>query len=91
MIDEHQELLAGLDEVDWVGLSHAYGSAEDVPGRIRALCGIDGQARQEALQSLSNSISTKGRVTTPPRTWCRSWPASRWPDRLPPARAPCGC
>jgi hypothetical protein len=37
-----------------------YGPAEDVPGRIRALCGDDAQARQEALQSLSNSIFHQG-------------------------------
>ncbi|MCL3999162.1 hypothetical protein M4438_37715, partial [Streptomyces lavenduligriseus] len=60
MIDEHHDLLAGLDDVDWAALSHAYGSAEDVPGRIRALCGTDDQARQKALQNLFNSIFHQG-------------------------------
>ncbi|CAL9324409.1 HEAT repeat domain-containing protein [Streptomyces sp. SudanB182_2057] len=60
MIDEHHGLLAGLDDVDWAALSHAYGSAEDVPGRIRALCGADDQARQEAFQSLFSSIFHQG-------------------------------
>ncbi|MEU4275940.1 hypothetical protein AB0F57_13630 [Streptomyces tanashiensis] len=38
MIVEHEDLLAGLDDVDWAGLTHAYGPAEDVPARIRAVC-----------------------------------------------------
>ncbi|MEU2440214.1 HEAT repeat domain-containing protein [Streptomyces rubradiris] len=60
MIDEHHDLLTGLDDVDWAHLTHAYGSAEDVPGRIRTLCGTDDQARQEAFQSLFSSIFHQG-------------------------------
>ncbi|MEU5256682.1 hypothetical protein [Streptomyces longwoodensis] len=28
------DLLAGLDDIDWAALGHAYGSAEDVPGEL---------------------------------------------------------
>ncbi|MDL4817528.1 hypothetical protein [Actinomadura opuntiae] len=30
-------LLRGLDDIDWSALRHAYGSAEDVPGLLRAI------------------------------------------------------
>ncbi|MEU8779087.1 hypothetical protein [Streptomyces sp. NPDC048606] len=60
MINEYEKLLAGLDDVDWAGLSHAYNSAEDVPGRIRALCGSDDEARNKAFTSLFSSIFHQG-------------------------------
>ncbi|MFE0348802.1 hypothetical protein [Streptomyces griseoluteus] len=60
MIDEYEKLLAGLDDVDWAGLEHAYGSAHDVPGHIRALCGSDEEAREQAFISLSSSIFHQG-------------------------------
>jgi hypothetical protein len=37
--------LAGLDEVLWAGLTHAYGSAEDVPGMLRRLVSADAERR----------------------------------------------
>ncbi|MFE9696051.1 hypothetical protein [Streptomyces sp. NPDC006270] len=46
MINEYEELLAGLDDVEWASLSHAYESAHDVPGHIRTLCGSDDEARK---------------------------------------------
>ncbi|MFI5653173.1 hypothetical protein ACIA71_18315 [Streptomyces anulatus] len=60
MINEYEKLLAGLDDVDWAGLSHAYGSAHDVPGHIRTLCGDDDEARKQAFNSLFNSIFHQG-------------------------------
>ncbi|MFE7113393.1 HEAT repeat domain-containing protein [Streptomyces sp. NPDC057575] len=60
MIDEYEKLLAGLDEVDWAGMGHAYGSAQDVPGHIRALSGNDEAARRHAFSSLSSSIFHQG-------------------------------
>ena len=33
--------LTGLDDVDWSGLDHAYGSADDTPGILRALAAND--------------------------------------------------
>ncbi|MFD0304468.1 HEAT repeat domain-containing protein [Streptomyces sp. NPDC127119] len=60
MIIENGTLLVGLDDVNWAGLSHAYGSAEDVPGQIRALCGNDEAARERAFGSLFNNIFHQG-------------------------------
>ncbi|MFE0552071.1 hypothetical protein ACFW3A_21825 [Streptomyces pilosus] len=60
MINEYGKLLAGLDDVDWAGLSHAYESAHDVPGHIRTLCGSDDEARKKAFSSLFSSIFHQG-------------------------------
>ncbi|WP_322500287.1 hypothetical protein TR631_00980 [Streptomyces rochei] len=60
MINEYEKLLAGLDDVDWARLSHAYESAHDVPGHIRTLCGSDDEARKEAFSSLFSSIFHQG-------------------------------
>ncbi|MEU0098686.1 hypothetical protein [Streptomyces sp. NPDC006267] len=46
MINEYEELLAGLGDVEWASLSHTYESAHDVPGHIRTLCGSDDEARK---------------------------------------------
>ncbi|MEU6635126.1 hypothetical protein [Streptomyces rochei] len=67
MINEYEKLLAGLDDVDWAGLSHAYRSAHDVPGHIRTLCGSDDEAREQAFTSLFSSIFHQGsRYTASP-------------------------
>ncbi|MFJ3099056.1 HEAT repeat domain-containing protein [Streptomyces hydrogenans] len=60
MINEYEKLLAGLEDVDWAGLEHAYRSAHDVPGHIRTLCGSDDAAREQAFISLSCSIFHQG-------------------------------
>ncbi|MFJ8980372.1 hypothetical protein [Streptomyces sp. NPDC102282] len=60
MITADDNLLTGLDEVDWANLNHAYGTAADVPGQLRALCGDDEQARQEAVGSLFNHLAHQG-------------------------------
>jgi hypothetical protein len=54
------DLLAGLDDIDWAVLGHAYGSAEDVPGQLRAVCGPDGEARESAFRSLFGNIFHQG-------------------------------
>ncbi|MFG2908997.1 hypothetical protein ACGF13_28485 [Kitasatospora sp. NPDC048286] len=54
------DLLAGLDDIDWAALRHAYGSAEDVPGELRAACGEDEKARDRAFERLFNSICHQG-------------------------------
>jgi hypothetical protein len=53
-------LLAGLDEVDWANLNHAYGTADDVPGQLRALCGDDEPAQQKALAGLFDHLVHQG-------------------------------
>ncbi|MEU8696589.1 hypothetical protein AB0C61_02705 [Streptomyces sp. NPDC048680] len=60
MISADDDLLTGLDEVDWAHLNHAYGTAADVPGQLRALCGDDDQARQQALSSLFDHLAHQG-------------------------------
>jgi hypothetical protein len=60
MINEYEMLLAGLDDLDWASLSHAYRSAHDVPGHIRTLCGSDDEAREQAFSSLFGSIFHQG-------------------------------
>lgn len=55
---------AGLDfeAVDWAGLTHAYGSAEDVPVLVRSLVSPDLEERSEALDGLFGSICHQGTV-----------------------------
>lgn len=51
-----------FDAVDWAGLTHAYGTAEDVPGLIRTLLSQDDEERDEALDGLISSINHQGSV-----------------------------
>ncbi|MGW4895056.1 hypothetical protein ACWEQL_22710 [Kitasatospora sp. NPDC004240] len=55
-----EDLLAGLDDIDWAALGHAYGSATDMPGELRAACGEDEKARELAFERLFNSICHQG-------------------------------
>ncbi|MFD8482033.1 hypothetical protein [Kitasatospora sp. NPDC059673] len=45
-MQEPDDLRAGLNDIDWSALGHAYGSAEDVPGDLRAVCAPDEAARE---------------------------------------------
>ncbi|CAM5710962.1 HEAT repeat protein OS=Streptomyces griseorubiginosus OX=67304 GN=AQJ54_40050 PE=4 SV=1 [Streptomyces griseorubiginosus] len=54
------DLLAGLDDINWAALGHAYGSAEDVPGQLRTLCGPAQEARENAFRSLFGNIFHQG-------------------------------
>jgi hypothetical protein len=56
------EMLEGLDAVDWGTLTHAYGSAGDVPGLLRALASPDQDAREEAVYELLGNIWHQGTV-----------------------------
>ncbi|MFD3547357.1 hypothetical protein ACFWUW_17450 [Streptomyces sp. NPDC058655] len=55
-------LLDGLDAQPWSSLSHAYGSAEDIPDLLRALTGADADAADEALSELYGSVLHQGTV-----------------------------
>ncbi|MEU9023841.1 hypothetical protein [Actinomadura sp. NPDC048394] len=48
-------LLRGLDRIDWSALRHAYGSAEDVPGLLRAAAGS-----VEAVDDLDSRLYHQG-------------------------------
>ncbi|MEV0157230.1 hypothetical protein AB0H57_26365 [Micromonospora sp. NPDC050686] len=49
-----------LDSVDWASLTHAYGSAEDVPGLIRDLRVSDDEVRRAAMYELYGNIYHQG-------------------------------
>ncbi|MGX1472858.1 UNVERIFIED_CONTAM: hypothetical protein RKD50_001666 [Streptomyces canus] len=51
---------AWLDGIDWAALGHIYGSAEDVPGQLRAVCEPDQEARENAFRSLFSNIFHQG-------------------------------
>jgi hypothetical protein len=53
-------VLEGLDEVPWERLSHAYGSAGDVPGLLRDLRASDLAVCEQALTDLFASITHQG-------------------------------
>lgn len=61
-------MLEALERVNWNRLTHAYGTAEDVPAAIRALRASDATTRQTAINQLSNTIFHQGsryRASTP--------------------------
>lgn len=49
-------MLERLDDIDWAGLSHAYGSAEAVPDMLRTLLSDDADARLSALSALYDCL-----------------------------------
>ncbi|QJS13334.1 HEAT repeat domain-containing protein [Streptomyces argyrophyllae] len=55
-------MCTGIDEVDWASLRHAHGSAEDVPGWLRALASPDTVERATALDGLYDALHHEGRV-----------------------------
>jgi len=57
---DDRDALAGLDEVPWGELEHAYGSAEDVPGQLRALRSPASGERGQALNELYGNIFHQG-------------------------------
>ncbi|MGV9269519.1 hypothetical protein ACWDRR_33200 [Kitasatospora sp. NPDC003701] len=59
-MDGSDDVLAGLGDIDWAALGHAYGGAEDVPGELRAACGEDEERRDRAFERLFNSICHQG-------------------------------
>ncbi|MFD8715591.1 hypothetical protein ACFV07_34780 [Streptomyces anulatus] len=58
--EQHDGLLAGLDDIDWAHLHHAYGSAHDVPGQLRLVCCDDEDSRKNAWLHLFNTIFHQG-------------------------------
>jgi hypothetical protein len=53
-------VLEGLDRVDWSRLTHAYGSAADVPHQVRALRSPDADQRRKAFEQLYSNIFHQG-------------------------------
>jgi hypothetical protein len=54
------DALAGLDDVDWAGLRHAYGPAGDTPGLLRALVSESPAKREHAVHELYGNIFHQG-------------------------------
>lgn len=52
----------GLDAIDWASLSHAYGSAHDVPALIRGLASSDDDRRIGALDAMYSGLVHQGSV-----------------------------
>ncbi|KAI8654122.1 hypothetical protein NCS56_01368800 [Fusarium sp. Ph1] len=52
--------LAGLDDIDWASLQHAYGSAEDVPALLKALRFHDKKELDQVYFALSSNILHQG-------------------------------
>lgn len=57
-------MLERLEEIDWSALTHAYGSASDVPRMLRDLASSDPGTRQSALWNAYGSIYHQGSVYT---------------------------
>ncbi|OLZ71991.1 PBS lyase [Streptomyces sp. IMTB 2501] len=55
-------MFTGIDEVDWASLRHAHGSAEDVPGWLRALASADTAERATALDGMHGALHHQGCV-----------------------------
>ncbi len=55
-------MLENLDGIDWAGLRHAYGSAEDTPGLLRQAASADEGAADSAVSELYGSIFHQGSV-----------------------------
>jgi hypothetical protein len=53
-------LLQHLDDVPWVDLKHAYGSAADVPDLLRKLLDPDPKVRNEVLWTLYGNVFRQG-------------------------------
>ncbi|WP_257135648.1 HEAT repeat domain-containing protein, partial [Streptomyces sp. b94] len=62
MTFDHALFHADLDAQPWASYTHAYGSAEDVPGHLRALAADDDAAADEAQSELYGSILHQGSV-----------------------------
>ncbi|MEU4215005.1 hypothetical protein AB0F10_06545, partial [Actinoplanes sp. NPDC026623] len=62
MADSGAMALAGVDEVAWDLLSHAYGAATDVPDLLRALTDPDPAVRENALDAMYGAVHHQGDV-----------------------------
>jgi hypothetical protein len=57
-----EDIFEGLNTIHWSELSHAYGTADDVPGLLRALVSEVDDERQEALFQLMGNVWHQGTV-----------------------------
>ncbi|MFF1919597.1 HEAT repeat domain-containing protein [Streptomyces sp. NPDC058221] len=55
-------MFAGIDEVDWASMEHAYGPADDVPGLLQGLASADPAEREGALDGMYGAVHHQGDV-----------------------------
>lgn len=55
-------MFAGIDEVDWASMEHAYGPADDVPGLLQGLASADPAERERALDGMYGAVHHQGDV-----------------------------
>ncbi|PRZ12630.1 hypothetical protein CLV36_11226 [Laceyella sediminis] len=55
-----EALLSGWDELDWGALHHAFGTAEDVPIHLKAMCAEDERLRERGLTRLVDHVRHQG-------------------------------
>lgn len=56
-------MLEGLEDVEWASLTHAYGSAENIPAMLQALNSAENQeAFEEALGRFINVVNHQGSI-----------------------------
>lgn len=55
-------MFAGIDEVDWASMEHAYGPADDVPVLLRGLASPDAVEREGALDGMYGAVHHQGDV-----------------------------
>ncbi len=51
-----------LDDIPWATLHHAYGTAEDTPTHLRAMCDPDDDVFEQAMEALWASICHQGSI-----------------------------
>ncbi|WP_143200094.1 HEAT repeat domain-containing protein [Kitasatospora sp. CB01950] len=60
MTEDLDDPLSGLDDVPWARLGHSYGTADDVPGYLRAMRAGDSEGRHPPSALLANRIVHQG-------------------------------
>lgn len=55
-------MFAGIDEVDWASMEHAYGPADDVPALLTGLASADPLQRERALDGMYGAVHHQGDV-----------------------------
>ncbi|MGW2476365.1 PBS lyase [Streptomyces sp. NPDC001665] len=55
-------MFAGIEEVDWASMEHAYGPADDVPALLRGLASADPAERERALDGMYGAVHHQGDV-----------------------------
>jgi len=69
---EREALLAGIDDIHWHDLRHAYGPADDVPNLLRLLLSDDESVRDDAWQELYSNVCIRTIFMRPPPMSCLS-------------------